>query len=245
MSKLIRAVTLLGIGLIGVTLIFVLIVSPNAEKLINESDTNRTVLVQFRDDYDFAQLNFVVADRGTKWFYLQSNLEFSTDPSLTTLGSSSQNIVLQSSLNRLNETYGIEVDDVWQIDKVAFASLVEAADGVSVRDPQERTLNGFEAVSYVFEATKNPEVILSRFRKIWRQVVSSFGTKELINVLTAIGSSSRSTIEQSDLAGYLQGMAKQRKHVIFRKTHLDEEFMLTFKSRKRLIEAGVRETLAP
>ncbi len=244
MAKLVRLVTLLGIATIAATLIVVFIVKPNIEQQYTISNENRTLLVQFRGPEQFAELNFVVTNRGTKWIYIPNSLVFSTSPAIVTLGSSSQNLILQSSLNQINDGYGLQIDDVWQIDRVAFASFVEAADGVEVgRD--KTTLTGFAAAAYVFDATENPKVILKRFKKVWRQVIDSFGSAELSNILTSIGSSSRSSIAQSEFAGYLKVMNKNRKQVVFRKTDLDERFKLTLESRKRLVDAGVRETLAP
>jgi hypothetical protein len=231
--------------MICLTLILVFLVKPEVENQYTISNENRTLLVQFRGPEQFADLNFVVTQRGTKWIYIPNSLVFSTSPAIVTMGSSSQNLILQSSLNRLNDAYGLAIDDVWQIDRVAFASFVEAADGVEVKDLEMKTLTGFEAATYVFDATENPKVIYKRFKKVWRQVIDSFGSAELTNVLTSIGSSSRSSIAQAEFAGYLKVINKQRKEVIFRKTRLDERFKLTLKARKRLIDAGVRETLAP
>lgn len=245
MTRLIKFVTSLGLAAISFSVILVFIIKPAAENQFTLSNENRTLLVQFRGPEQFAELNFVVTQRGTNWIYIPNSLVFSTSPAIVTLGSSSQNLILQSSLNRLNDSYGLEINDVWQIDRVGFASFVEAADGVEVQESEMKTLNGFEAATYVFDATENPQVIYKRFKRVWKQVIDSFGSAELANVLTSIGSSSRSSIAQSEFAGYLRNLNKQRKEVVFSKTHLDERFKLTLKARKRLIEAGVRETLAP
>jgi len=243
-AKLVRLITLLGIATIVATLILVFVVKPKLEKQYTISNENRTLLVQFRGPEQFAELNFVVTNRGSKWIYIPSSLVFATSPAIVTLGSSAQNLILQNSVNQLNDGYGLQIDDVWQIDRVAFASFVEAADGVEVGQ-EKTTLNGFAAAEYVFDATENPKVVFERFKEVWRQVVNSFGSSELSNVLTSIGSSSRSSIAQSEFAGYLKVMNKHRKQLVFRKTTLDKRFKLTLESRKRLIDAGVRETLAP
>jgi hypothetical protein len=245
MEKLIRAVTLLGLALLCITLIFVFAIRPEVESQFSKSNANRVVLVQFRDASDFAQLNFVVTNRGTKWFYVPSELVFETKASTLSLGGSSQNLNMETSLNLLNDAYGIEIDDVWQVDQAAFASLVESAGGVEVANPILQTLDGFEAVTFVFDATDNTPVVLQRFEKVWKQIIDYFGSNNLVNVLTSIGSSSRSSVEQSELAGYLRYLHRHQKDVVYKHLHIDADFALKVQARQRLIDAGVRETLAP
>lgn len=245
MEKLIRGVTLLGIALISFTLILVFVIQPDSESQYKKSNKSRTLLLQIRGEDKFSEINFIVTQRGAKWFYLPSDLVLAVEPTLMTIGSTSQNLILTKSRDEFNESYGLAVDDAWQIDLVAFASLVESANGVEVKNPFSQTLNGFEAINYVFEATENPKVILDRFIEVWPAVISSFDSKDLINVLTAIGSSSRSSVEQYEFASYLRAMARLKDDVVFKESRVDDESRLTFKSRKRLIQAGVRETLAP
>lgn len=245
MQKLVRATAAIGALILVLAVTYVFVVRPDAQKQSEPGNQERTLLVQFRDSSKFSELNFVVADAGKKWFYIPSNLVFETDPSIETLGTSAQGFLLRSSLNGLNETNGIEIDDVWQIDEVAFASLVEAADGVEILIPEKKTLDGFAALNYVFGETSNPKIILQRFKIVWRQLINSFGSSDLVNILTTIGSSSRSTIQQAEFAGYLEQINRHRKEVVFKKTKLNSDFSLTVKSRQRLIDAGVRERLAP
>ncbi len=245
MNRLARLVTTLGIVVITFALIFIFIVHPTAENQSPASNSKRSLLVQFRDAELFSELNFIVVDHGSKWFYLPNNLVFERSMGSSTLGATSQNLILQNSQNQLNDSVGIQIDDVWQINKVAFASLIEAVDGVTVQDLAAKTLTGFEAYSYVFDATDRPEEVLQRFEEIWPQVVDSFGSRNLQNELTAIGSSSRSSIEQSEFIGYLRMMNKHRKQLVFKKLQLTSDYTLKVKARQRLIDAGVRETLAP
>lgn len=245
MQKLMRVIAAFGVFILVTAIGYVFVVQPDADEPMGVDNLERTILVQFRDAAKFGELSFVVADQGKKWIYIPSNLVFTSEPAIITLGSSTQDFFLRNSLNRLNDSAGLEIDDIWQIDDVAFASLVEAADGVEIHEPEQKTLNGFEALSYIFEQTNNPKIILQRFKKIWRQIIESFGSDEMVNILTTIGSSSRSTIEQEEFAGFLALINQHRKDVIFRKTELNSDFKLTFESRSRLIDAGVRERLAP
>lgn len=245
MQKIVRLTATFGALVILIAFLYVFAVRPVTDEPSPATNQERTLLVQFRDSAKFGELNFVVADNGKKWFYIPSNLVFKTDPAIVTLGSSAQGFILRDSLNQLNELTGIEIDDVWQIDDVAFASLVEVADGVEILQPEEKTLDGFEALNFVFRESSNPKIVLQRFKKIWPQIIDSFGQADLPNILTTIGSSSRSTIEQDEFVSYLEMVNQHRKDVVFRKTMLNSDFVLTFKSRMRLIDAGVRERLAP
>ncbi|MEN9693090.1 MAG: hypothetical protein RLZZ330_734 [Actinomycetota bacterium] len=244
MNRLIRTVTIFAVALISLASVYVFVVRPSAEPVIKPSNTERTVLVQIRDDSKFGVLNFVVAPGSEKWFYVPSDLLLDdvTDP--VTLGSAASELVLQNPLNALNEIAGLRITDVWQIDYVAFASLVEAADGVEIAETR-KTLRGFEAVAYIFEATSNSQIQLERFKEVWPQIVRSFGTRDLPNVLTSIGSSSRSTIEQTDFVGYLKMMNRNLKNFKFIRISLNDLNQLPVGARTRLIEAGVRERLAP
>ena len=244
MKKLIQLVTYLAICLIGVAVFFVLVVRPDAEPSIKPTNSNRSVLVQIRDDAKFGVLNFVIAPGSAKWFYVPNDLLLKDAEDPVTLGSAAHEIVLLNTRNTFNDVNGLEVSDVWQIDFVAFASFVEAADGVEIQS-LHRTVSGFEAVSYIFESTQNPKIQLERFKEIWPQLVRSFGTKDLPNILTSIGSSSRSTIEQNEFVGYLKMMNKQFKNLKFAMLSLNDEKQLQLQSRTRLIEAGVRERMAP
>lgn len=243
MNRLIRIVTFFAVALISLASVYVFVVRPSAEPVIKPSNTERSVLVQIRDDSKFGVLNFVVASGSEKWFYVPNELLLDDVTDSVTLGSAASELVLQNPLNALNEISGLRITDVWQIDYVAFASFVEAADGVEIEETQ-KTLRGFEAVTYVFEATSNPQIQLKRFKVVWPQIMRSFGTRDLPNILTSIGSSSRSTIEQNDFVGYLKMMNRNVKNLKFIRISLNDLNHLPVDARTRLIEAGVRERIA-
>ena len=244
MKKIIELATISAIILLSAAAIFVFIVKPEAEPTIKPTNSDRSVLVQIRDDAKLGVLNFVVAPKAQKWFYVPNDLLLSEEDVPKTLGSAASELVVQNPLNALNEITGLEITDVWQIDYVAFASFVEAANGVEIKSEQ-KTLSGFEAVSYAFESTSNPQVRFHRFKEIWPQIVRSFGTKDLPNILTSIGSSSRSSIEQDEFVGYLKMMNKQIKNLDFSKLKLNDLKQLQLRSRARLIAAEAHERIAP
>lgn len=182
-----------------------------------------TLLVQLRDPSLLAMGSVLMGVDGGEeldqlwwtadWWIDQIGAE---EVSAAELGRKPVPYVMQTVGNQV----GINVEDAWVLDRLAFAGLVDAVGGVRIDVPQPtayltdqgspallaagvQSLAGAQAADYVLDSSLRDESArLQRFQSVWDQILRRFPTdaEKARTLVVSLGALSKATMPTESLA---------------------------------------------
>lgn len=262
-------------GLLVVTLVFVTVATFNANTVrpnLNFSVPG-SVLLQIRSDDKSGWLTIVIANQGRSWFVIPRDAVLSNGVTVQTVESTARSLNLDQTSAALESLLRIDFDAVWQIDRLGLSAFVEAAEGVVVTPrrtgvispPTAQPLSveagvaiklaGTYASMYALEPDLSSEMVrYRRFDEVLSSLMSRLDAATLTTVLPAIGSASRSSMDQAELISFIEELQQLRVVAdpeiavlpTISATFNGEQYLyLLTAARTALIDAGVRERIVP
>lgn len=191
-----------------------------------QTPVQRTLLVQVRDPALLALGSVLLGVRDDRHL---DELLLPADWWIDQLGPQEVSV---AELGRKPVPYAIEtmqaqvqtpVDNAWVMDRLAFAGLVDAVDGVRVDVPDRAAylteqgtprildrgvtqMTGAQAADYVLDSSlRNERVRAARFAAVWDQILRRFpaDTERARALVVSLGALSKATMDTDELADYL------------------------------------------
>ena len=268
-----RALTVFGFGLLLAVIATVATLRAQTPPSAIDYEMPQTVLLQVRDDDQQGYLNILLADEGKSWFVIPSAVVVRQGADVITLSESATAINQNASQSALSASLDIEIDEIWQINRLGLAAYLESIGGNIRVNPREETtlpvsdgeltlaagqtalLSGTLASHYVVDLQNLNEFQKSRrFVEVWAQLMNRLDGATLPEILSSIGSASRSSLPQLELINYVEKVQSAwsvgRPPVIVLATITatyqgQPQIYLTTKARQRLLAAKVRERITP
>jgi len=266
-----RALWLAGLGVLTALLATVATFNANNVKPNFNFSMPRGVLLQVRDSDKSGWLTVVIADKGNTWFVVPAEAVVSNGLTVQTVGSTARSLNLDQTSAALEELLNIEFDEVWQIDRLGLSAFVEAAGGVDITPQKTMVLSplsapdlnllggvtvrlqGVYASLYAVDPTiTKSKLRYNRFDEVWRELMAHLDGATLPDVLSAIGSASRSSMTQSELVAYIDRMQQIRDAAAPKVRVLptieasyggEPHLYLLSAAREALVAAGIRERI--
>lgn len=233
-----------------------------------------SMLVQIRGDDKNAVLSFIIADQGRSWFVLPANAVLTNGVTPQTVGSVAAALDIANAPREIENSLQISLDETWVIDRLAIAAMVESVGGITISAREDITLippnaeqglsltantptflNGMYASLYGVDTRRSdPTGRLRVFFEIFAPLLQKLDGGTLPEVLSAVGSTSRSSLEQRELIAvidklqYLDSVGQRRITIlptIWGVYEGKRGRYLTREAREQLLAAGVRETITP
>lgn len=212
-----RGLGIVGFVLLTITLAFIgSFVSRPTTLAVTDSPTS--LLLQVRDDEGRAVHSFAVLQNGQTWLQLDPDLMLTTETTVTTLAEAASGLNLNSAKQWFADTYGLNFEETWVIDRVGLNALVDLIGGVNVRPDadvmlrlgekpvlyisksENIRLDGTAASIYATSSDARPQ----RFQQVWNALMAEIDAAYLETVLPAVGNSSRSSMVLAKLIKWIE-----------------------------------------
>lgn len=262
-------------GLLVITAVMVTVATFNANTV--KPNLNFTmpdsVLLQVRNDDKAGWLTVVITGKGERWFIVPAEAVVSNGVTVQTVESTAKSLNLDQTSAALESLLNVDFDEVWQVDRLGLSAFVEAAEGVIVTPRHDIRitppnapelsllggvsvkLSGMYASMYAVDPTLTADQSrYARLDAVLASLMSRLDAATLPTVLPAIGSASRSSMEQAELIAFIEKLQQLRAIsdpdiatlATIEATYNGQKYQyLLTKARTALIEAGVRERIAP
>ena len=262
-------------GLLVVTLVFATVATFNARTARPNLNFKvpDSLLLQIRADDKSGWLTFVIANQGRTWFVVPREAVLSNGVTVQTIETTARSLNLDQTAAALESLLNVEFDEVWQVDRLGLSAFVEAAGGVIVTPKVDGVISpataeplaigGGSAINlsgmYASTYAVDPSIATNRdryrrFDQVFSSLMARLDAGTLTTALPAIGSASRSSMDQAELISFIEKLqqlrAVRKPRVIMlptiTATYNGEEYLyLLTAARTALIKAGVHERITP
>ena len=177
----------------------------------------KSLLFQYRDDEGNAVLSAVVTEQGKKWWVIPRATVLNAELPEETMQASAKTLTVVGARNALADSVQLNIDDVWQIDRLGLAALIENIGGIDVTPKRDMVLgkltsddfmslragnrvhlDGIYGAWYAITADKESDQ-LAQFEDVWHQLMNRTDAATLGTVLSSVGSVSRASLAHDEL----------------------------------------------
>ena len=177
----------------------------------------KSLLFQYRDDEGNAVLSAVVTEQGKKWWVIPRATVLNAELPEETMQASAKTLTVVGARNALADSVQLNIDDVWQLDRLGLAALIENIGGIDVTPKRDMILgkltsddfmslragnrvhlDGIYGAWYAITADKESDQ-LAQFEDVWHQLMNRTDAATLGTVLSSVGSVSRASLAHDEL----------------------------------------------